>query len=80
MATAAELLRAYREQAGLDAHDAIALVVDFLASYGMTGSAADALCDYIDDEGMTEDFAGLLKENGLVIEASDALGEDEDVA
>jgi hypothetical protein len=77
MATAAELLRAYREQAGLDADDAIALLVDFLASYGMTGGAADALCDYIDDEGLTEDFAGLLKENGLVIEAGDALGEDD---
>lgn len=79
MATAAVLLRAYRDQAGLDADDAIALLVDFLASYGMTGGAADALCDYIDDEGMTEDFAGLLKENGLVIEAGDALGEDDDV-
>jgi len=45
----------------------------------MTGGAADALCGYIDDEGMTEDFAGLLKENGLVIKAGDALGEDDDV-
>lgn len=79
MATASKLLRAYRDQAGLDADDAIALLVDFLASYGITGSAAEALCDYIDDEGMTEDFAGLLKENGLVIEAGDALGEDDDV-
>ena len=77
MATAAKLLRAYRDQAGLDADDAIALLVDFLASYGMTGSAADALCDHIDDEGMTDDFASLLKENGLVIEAGDALGEDD---
>ncbi len=79
MATAATLLRAYRDQAGLDADDAIALLVDFLASYGMTGSAADALCEHIDDEGMTDDFASLLKENGLVIEAGDALGEDDDV-
>ena len=79
MATAAKLLRAYRDQAGLDADDAIALLVDFLASYGMTGSAADALCEHIDDEGMTDDFASLLKENGLVIEAGDALGEDDDV-
>ena len=79
MATAAKLLRAYRDQASLDADDAIALLVDFLASYGMTGSAADALCEHIDDEGMTDDFASLLKENGLVIEAGDALGEDDDV-
>ncbi len=79
MAAAAKLLRAYRDQAGLDADDAIALLVDFLATYGMTGSAAAALCDYIDKEGMTEDFAGLLKENGLVIEAGDALGEDDDI-
>jgi len=79
MATAAKLLRAYRDQAGLDADDAIALLVDFLAGYGMTGSAADALCDYIDDEGLTDDFASLLKENGLVVEAGDALGEDDDV-
>ena len=79
MATAAEFLRAYREQAGLDADDAIALLVDFLAGYGMTGSAADVLCDYIDDEGMTGDFAGLLKEDGLVIEATDGVGEDDEV-
>jgi len=68
MATAAKLLRAYRYQAGLDADDAIVLLVDFLASYGMTGGAADALCDYIDDEGLAEDFAGLLRENGLMLD------------
>ena len=79
MATAAKPLRAYREQAGLDADDGIALLMDSVASYRMTGSAADALCDDVDDEGMTEDFAGLLEENGLVIEAGDALGEDDDV-
>ncbi len=79
MTTAARVLRAYREQAGLDADEAIALLVDFCASYGMTGDAADALCDYISDEGMSEDFIGLLKENGLVIQAGDALGEDDDV-
>jgi len=78
MASAAELLHAYREQAGLDADEAITLLAEFLASYGITGGAADALCDYIDDEGMTGDFAGLLKENGLVIQAGDALGEDDD--
>ena len=79
MATAAEFLRAYQAQASLDADDAIVLLVDFLASYGMTGSAVNTLCDYIDDEGLTEDFAGLLKENGLVIEADDALREDDAV-
>ena len=79
MATAAELLRAYREQAGLDADEAIMLLVDFLATYGMTGGAAVALCDYIDDEGIAQDFAGLLKENGLVIEVGDILGEDDEI-
>jgi hypothetical protein len=79
MATAEELLRAYREQGGLDAEDALALLVDFFSSYGMTSGAAGALCDYIDDEGMTEDFARLLRENGLVIESGeDTGGEDED--
>jgi hypothetical protein len=68
MATAAELLRLYRDQALLDADDGIALLVDFFAGYGMTGGAADALCDYIDDEGMTEDFSALLRENGLMLE------------
>lgn len=77
MATAAELLRAYREQAGLDADDAIALLVDFLATYGMTDSAADTLCEYIDDDGMTEDFASLLKENGLVLGLSGTVGEED---
>jgi len=68
MVTAAELLQAYRDQASLDTDEAIAFVVDFLVSYGMTGGAAEALCDYIDDEGLTEDFAGLLREDGLVLE------------
>jgi len=79
MATAAEFLSAYQDQAGLDADDAIALLVDFLTGYGMTGGTADALCDYIDDEGLTQDFAGLLKENGLVMEAGGAPGEDDDI-
>ena len=65
MATAAEFLRAYREQAGLDADDTMALLVEFFAGYGMTDSAADALCEYIEDEGMTGDFATVLKESGL---------------
>jgi hypothetical protein len=79
MATAAELLQAYREQASLDADEAITLLVEFLGSYGMTGGAADALCDYLDEEGMTEDFAGLLIENGLVIETGAAPEDDVDV-
>ena len=79
MATAAELLRAYREQAGLDADEAITLVVDFLASYGMTGGAADTLCDYIDDEGMVEDFATLLRENGLMLEPGAATEHENDI-
>ncbi|MGM0489072.1 MAG: hypothetical protein ACQESR_20215 [Planctomycetota bacterium] len=68
MTAAAELLRTYRGQAGLDAEDTIALLVDFLARQGMTDSAVDALCDYLDDEGLTKEFTGLLMENGLVIE------------
>jgi len=79
MATAGELLRTYREQAGLDADDAIALLVDFLASYGMTGSAADVVCEYIDDEGMTKDFAALLRENGLLHEP-DAVPDEDDIS
>ena len=63
----------------MGADDVIALLIDFLASYGMTHNAAAALCNYIDDEGMTEDFASLLKENGLVIEASDTLEGDDDI-
>lgn len=78
MATAAELLQAYREQAGLEAEEAIAVLVDFLASYGMTDGAADSLCDYIDDEGLTEDFAGLLRENGLVLEEGVAVEDEGD--
>jgi len=78
MATAAEFLRAYREQAGLDRDEAIALLVDFIAGYGLTDNAADVLCDYIDDEGMAEDFAALLRENGLILEPGVA-AQDEDV-
>ena len=77
MATAAKLFHTYREQAGMDADDGVALLLEFLASYGMTDSAAGALCSCIDDEGLAEDFAGLLKENGLVIETVDPLGGDD---
>jgi len=77
MATAAELLRAYREQTGLDADDTIALLVDFLSTYGIAERAVGALCDCIDDEGIADDFSRLLQENGLVIEVGDDL-EDED--
>ena len=77
MATAAELLRAYRDQASLDVDEAIELLVDFLASYAMTDSAAAALCDHIDDEGLTEDFAGLRKENCLVLGLGGTIGEGE---
>jgi hypothetical protein len=76
MATAAEYLRAYRDQAGSDADDAIGSVVDFLTVYGLAESAVDVLCDLIDDEGMTRDFASQLKEHGLDIDAVDA-GEDD---
>ena len=68
MTPAAELLRTYRGQAGLDAEDTMALLVDFLTRQGMTESATEALCEYIDDEGLSEEFASLLVENGLVVE------------
>lgn len=71
MATTAELLHAYQQQAGIDADEAVGLLLDFLASYGMTGNVTDVLCDHIDEEGMTGDFAQLLVDNGLVIEALD---------
>ncbi len=65
METAAEFLCAYREQAGLDADDALGFLIDFLRNYGMVERAATALCDLIDTEGMTSDLAGLLQESGL---------------
>jgi len=80
MATAAELLQAYRDQAGLEADEAIAVLVDFFTSYGMTEGATDSLCDYIDDEGLTEDFAGLLRENGLILDAGVATEDEDDDA
>jgi hypothetical protein len=80
MATAAELLRAYREQAGLDADDAIALLVGFLASYGVTDAAVTVLCNHVDDEGMTEDFAALLRENGLMLEPGVGTEDEDDIS
>ena len=65
MATAAEALRAYREQAGLDGDEAIALLVDFVAGYGMTGGATDVLCEYIDDEGLRKTVVA--NKNGRVL-------------
>ena len=78
MATAAEFLHVYREQTGLDADDTIALLVDFLSTYGIAERAVDALCDCIDDEGIAEDFSRLLQENGLAIEAGDDLGDEDE--
>jgi hypothetical protein len=78
MATSAIYFQAYRDQADLDVDDAIALLMDFLGSYGLTDTAVNVLCEYIDEEGMTEDFSTLLKENGLVIEAGDVLEQEED--
>jgi len=68
MLNSAELLGAYRDQAGLEADDAVEIVVDFLSSYGMAEGALAVLCDHVDDEGMTEDLARQLKEGGLVVE------------
>ncbi len=79
MATAAELLRVYGEQAGLEADEAISLLVDFFATYGMTSSVAGVLCDHIDDEGMTEDFAALLRENGLTLDPGADAADDLDL-
>jgi hypothetical protein len=70
MTAAAQLIRTYRDQAGLDADNAIELLVEFLSSYGMSESVVAVLCDHIDNEGMTGDLAQQLKENGLVIEES----------
>lgn len=58
--------------------DRIAHRGEFLSVYGLTESALDVLCDLIDDEGMTRDFASQLKEHGVAIEAVDADGDDVD--
>ena len=70
MATAADLVLAYRDQIGVDADETIKLLVEFLSSYGMSESAVRVLCDHVDDEGMTGDLASELQENGLTIEAN----------
>ena len=78
MATTEELVGVYSDQAGADADDVITLLLDFIASHGMTEGAIAALCSYLDDEGLSADFSTHLKENGLVIDtqpdASDLLG------
>jgi hypothetical protein len=76
MATAADYLRAYRDQIGSDADDAIGTVVEFVTIYGLTESTLDVLCDFIDDEGLTKDFASQLEEHGLATDAVD-VGEDD---
>jgi len=79
MATSAELVRAYRGQADLEADEAVAWLVDFLSTYGMTESVIAALCELIDDEGMTADLVGQLKENGLVIDEEQTPANHEDL-
>lgn len=77
MATAADYLRVYRDQVGSDADEAVGVLVEFLTVYGLTESALDALCDLIDDEGMTRDFAAQLQEHGVAIEEVDAAEDDD---
>ena len=67
MANAADLLHAYREQAGTDEHEAAQTLLDFFDTFGMLEEAAAVLCDYIDEQGIANDFANELRENGLVI-------------
>ena len=68
MATATDLLRVYRDQTGSDADEAMELLVDFLTVHGMSESALTVLCEHIDEEAMTDDLAGQLRENGLVVD------------
>lgn len=75
MTTAADYLRAYREQTGVDAIAAIESVVEFLSVYGMSEAALSVLCEVMDEEGMTRDFAGHLEAEGLM---TDALDVDDD--
>ena len=37
------------------------------------------LCDHIDDEGMTKDFAAMLRENGLRLEPGAATEDENDI-
>ena len=79
MATAADYLRAYRDQTGVDTVDAVASVVEFLSDYGMAESVVHVLCDLIDDQGMTRDFASELEANGLMTDTLDVGGDDVDL-
>lgn len=78
MTSAAELLQTHRAQAGLDTDDALALLVDFFNRSDMAETAIDVFCDCLDDEGMTDEFASLLMEHGLVIDPPDASLEDDE--
>ncbi len=79
MATAADYLRAYRDQTGVDTVDAVESVVEFLSDYGMAESVVHVLCDLIDDQGMTRDFASELEANGLMMDTLDVGGDDVDL-
>jgi len=79
MATAVDYLRAYQDQTGVDADDAIELVVEFLSVYGMAENALHVLCDLIDGRGMTRDFASELEADGLMIDTLDVGGDDVDL-
>jgi hypothetical protein len=71
MATAADYLRMYRDQTGVDAVAAIESVVEFVSVYGMTETALDVLCEVIDEEGTTRDFANHLEADGLMTDGFD---------
>jgi hypothetical protein len=76
VATAADYLRAYQDQTGVDADAALESVVEFLSVYGMGATALEVLCDTIDQEGMTRDFASQLEADGLVTDVLDVEGDD----
>lgn len=77
MISAAEYVFAYQNQTGSADTDSVELLADFLVSYGMTDAAVEALCQLIDEEGVTADFGQHMRENGLVVESGDDI-EDED--
>ena len=77
MVSAAALFHLYREQVDLDINQGILLLLEFLATYGVTDHASNALCHVIDEAELTDDFANLLKENGLVTDGTDLLEGDD---
>lgn len=69
MASAEDLLEAHMEQQELDTEETLEMLVEFV-SESCAKDAISAVCECIDAEELTDEFAAWLRARGLTIEGT----------